>query len=207
MENRGKFIVFEGLDGSGKTTQIYRVRKEAEQNGIKTVSLREPTDNVIGKVVRDALKKRIVLSHETLAHLFAADRIEHINKRLLPELSAGTVCICDRYIFSSLAFQGAFLPFEQVLFYNKYAAETLMPDLTVFIDLPPAACMRRVSKDRQRAELFENEESMALVYRNYTRAFERFPEANIVRVNGEAGEEDVFAEIWKHVGRVLGLGR
>jgi len=137
MSGRGRFIVFEGLDGCGKTTQLFSLKNKLLEYGVKSKDEREPSDGIIGILTRSAVKKKITFQPETLAHLFAADRYEHVISDILPELERGVHVLCDRFVFSNMAFQGLSLPMEKLLTYNRLTLDTLMPDMTVFIDVPP----------------------------------------------------------------------
>lgn len=117
----GRFIVLEGLDGAGTTTQTERLASLLRSEGHDVVTTREPSDGPVGTMLRQALTGRLglpqgrgPLAQETLALLFAADRTDHLHARILPALEQGKVVLCDRYVLSSLAYQGASLPMAWV---------------------------------------------------------------------------------------------
>lgn len=194
---RGRFIVFEGLDGCGKTTQMFYLRKKLLEAGVRCKEEREPSDGIIGLITRGAVRKKMVFGTETMAHLFAADRYEHVINDILPELERGISVLCDRYVYSSLAFQGLSMDMDKLLMYNKAALETLMPDLTLFIDVPAAVCARRISNERTHLELFEGDETLK-IRESFLRAFELFP-ANVKIIDGDNSEEAVFTQVWDAV--------
>jgi dTMP kinase len=106
VTERGKFIVFEGLDGCGKTTQLLLLSERLKRAGVPHIATREPSDgNPVGRLVRDAVHGSVTLENETLALLFAADRYQHIQTEILPALTRGAHVLCDRYYYSNLAYQ------------------------------------------------------------------------------------------------------
>ena len=202
MGKRGKFIVFEGLDGCGKTTQMFYLKKKLLERGIKCREEREPSGGIIGLLTRGAIMKKMTFSEETMAHLFAADRYEHVVNDILPELERGIHVLCDRFVFSSLAFQGLSSPMEKILTYNQAALDILTPDLTLFIDVPPAVCLRRLTDERVHLELYEGDETEAL-RDSFKRAFALLPGINLRVINGDDDEAVVFERIWEAVNLIL----
>lgn len=155
-KRRGRFIVLEGVDGSGITTQAAKLAHWLEQfYGKKVLSTKEPSDGPIGLILRQALNKRLQgFNSETLALLFAADRIDHINHTILPALENGNDVICDRYLWSSLAYQGRSLNQEWIREINSKA---IYPDLTIFIRVEPYVTLERIQQNRFQVDLFEQE--------------------------------------------------
>ncbi|MDR1704697.1 MAG: dTMP kinase [Clostridiales bacterium] len=202
MRKKGKFIVFEGIDGSGKTTQSFSLVKRLRKEGIRCKGEREPSDGIIGLIARGAIRKKIEFRPESLAHLFAADRLEHVVNDIIPELENGTSVVCDRFIHSSLAFQGAFMPMETVLEYNSHTAELITPDLTLFIDVPPRVCADRKENERSGADLYENVGALTAARDNFNKAFVMLPR-NVRIIDGDANEQEVFARIWEEVIRLF----
>jgi dTMP kinase len=198
LVKRGKFIVLEGIDGCGKTTQLFNLKKKLRDEGIRCKDEREPSDGIIGMIARSAIRKKIVLRPESLAHLFAADRLEHVVTDIIPELENGTSVICDRFIHSSLAFQSVYLPMETVFEYNRHTAELITPDLTLFIDIPPGVGASRKKNERSDAELFENIDDLTKARENFLRGF-KLHKANLTTIDGDADENTVFLRIWEEV--------
>ena len=164
MSGAGKFIVLEGLDGCGTTTQTALLKDWFSREGVvfgKCAATYEPTPGPVGGVIRLALNRRLDLDSRTMALLFAADRTDHIFKAddgcqepgVLHLLSQGVHVVSDRYLLSSLAYQSLDLPMEWVLMINSRA---ITPDLTIFIDLDPQVSQDRLRQGRSHEDLFED---------------------------------------------------
>ncbi|MEM3420867.1 MAG: dTMP kinase [Candidatus Hadarchaeum sp.] len=154
---RGKFICIEGLDGSGKSTQVRLLANWLRNLGYKVVVTEEPTGGPIGKIIKLALagKLRIPVAAEAL--LFAADRLQHVEQVVAPSLNSGKFVISDRYTASSLAYQSARgLPLKWVMKVNEMAPE---PDLMILIDVPAEVSAQRINRSRK---LDEFEKSLEL---------------------------------------------
>lgn len=204
---RGKFIVFEGLDGSGKTTQMKLVTKFLESKGKPCFSTHEPTDSPFGGLLKSCLTGRVDTDERAIAALFAADRLDHILNNvngIKKKLDEGVNVFCDRYYFSSFAYNGEFVPFEWVVEINRPAREILRPDLTVFIDLPSEESMRRV-KRRGETERYETTEKQKKIRERFYSAFRRFPDENIAIVTSEEDKEKTQAKIREAVLPLFGL--
>lgn len=199
MPERGKFIVFEGIDGCGKTTQLKKLSDKLSAFGIAHIAEREPTDGVIGRLARETVKKNLVVRHETLALLFAADRIEHVENVIKPALDSGVHVLCDRYVFSSLAYQSSSLPMKNIIDANAFALK-LLPDLTVFINAAPETCIKRINENREETELFESIEQARLIRDNYFTSFGMFSgKANVAVIDGNGAADKVFALVMENV--------
>ncbi len=191
---RGKFIVFEGPDGSGKSTQLRLFSEYLTERGIAHECEREPTGDTLGLMVRRVLSGELDYEPETLALLFSADRREHI-KRMRSALQGGLHVLCDRYVYSSIAYQGLALTPERVCEINRENIENLLADVVVYIDLPTEKCMERIAKNRDSTEIFETSERIARVRENYEIAFERLDPAVLLRIDGSGTPEEVFEQI------------
>ena len=202
-----KFIVIEGLDGSGKSTQIRLLAESLRAMGRAVAETAEPTPTAIGGLVRDALAGYPSRTPEEIAALFMADRVAHntdpvrgINKML----SDGKDVICDRYYYSSLAYQGSVTDAEWVARINLDCPEIRKPDLCVFLDLDYAACCRRMERDRSFREIYETEDMLNAVRKRYFTAFERLKNRdNIVIVDAGRTVEEVAGDILAAVQAVL----
>ncbi|HBA96917.1 MAG TPA: dTMP kinase, partial [Lachnospiraceae bacterium] len=131
MGTKGHFIVFEGIDGSGKTTQIDLLKKHIEENGFICYKTKEPTDGPVGSLLRQCLAGSVQTDEMTLAALFAADRLDHIlnnQNGLLKKLDEGISVISDRYILSTYAYQSVRVPLDWVMALNSMAAGKIHPD-------------------------------------------------------------------------------
>lgn len=194
MSARGRFIVLEGIDGCGSTTQARRL---AAALGAHLTA--EPTDGSIGKLIRDVLTGRTSrrMSAATMALLFAADRLDHVDGEIEPLLAAGTSVVSDRYDLSSLAYQSATsadgdlaLPWIREL--NRRA---LRPDLTLVIDVDADTAAERRRARGAAAELYEVDElqrRLAGVYRDAERLV---PGDRVVHIDGSAGADAVFGAV------------
>jgi dTMP kinase len=193
MAKKGVFIVIEGLDGSGKTTQAkLLVEKLKKYNAVFTT---EPSNGKTGTYIRNqCLYENTRLPTESEALLFAADRIEHCQTEVKPALDAGKVVVCDRYIYSSLAYQGsAGLSLDWIKTIN---ARALQPDFCVFIDVPPEKVIERLQRKKSVMETLENQQKVREVYLKFVEKGE------LVRVDGDKPVETVAEELY---GKVLDL--
>jgi dTMP kinase len=197
------FIVLEGIDGSGKSTQLEILNNRLKAEGLKVYKTCEPTDGPIGKMIRDIFNHRLEADHRTIAGLFVADRLDHLlNKTngLLKMLDEDYVVISDRYYFSSYAYQSPFMPMDWVISANSMSAELLRADATIFIDVPPETCMQRLNKNRSTTELYETLENLKTVRAKYFEAFERLKsKENIIVIDGNRSPELIADDIWKQL--------
>lgn len=185
----GKFVVLEGLDGAGTTTQAEALGAALRASGLTVHVTREPSDGPVGLLIRQALTHKLdrwgargPLASETLALLFAADRTDHLHAEILPALSRGEVVLCDRYLLSSLAYQGAELPLPWVEAINDYATP---PDLTLFLEVDPALAATRRAARGGEPELFEAEERQRKIAKQYLSVIRRRAgKERIVRLDG-----------------------
>lgn len=178
---RGRFIVFEGGEGSGKSTQIRNLQEFLKSKGIASIQTFEPGGTSLGISVRELLLKPTggSMDPKTEALLFAAVRAEHVSEKILPALTAGTWVLCDRYIDSSLAYQGVArgLGMRRIRELNEWATSGLLPDRSYFLDIDPSDGMARV---QQRLNLQGSEtqkdrlENEAIAFHEKVRASYRF---------------------------------
>lgn len=156
------FITFEGPDGAGKSTIIKLVHEKLVQDGFNIVLTREPGGTPIAEKIRDIIldNSNQALDARTEALLYAASRRQHLVEKIWPALKEGKIVLCDRFLDSSLAYQGGGrnLGVENVLNINLFATENTYPDLTLFFDVSPEVGLARVSKDKKRiADRLDNE--------------------------------------------------
>ncbi len=189
------FIVFEGLDGAGTTTQIRNLAKYYEFNKREYTITREPTSNPIGELVRKVLQKKVETTPEALAFLYAADRSDHLYNpsygiaRLIEE---GRIVMSDRYFYSSIAYQSVECDPSLIRTINSFPS----PEFLIFIDTPVEDCMRRIDKRGEEKELFDRAEFLTAVRKNYLAELERLPEGvNLLVVDGRKSIEDTEKEI------------
>ena len=188
------FVTFEGVDGSGKTTQAELLARALRDEGREVVATREPGGTELGERVRELLLDGGEVSRWAEAALFAAARAELVERVIAPALSAGKDVVCDRYIDSSLAYQGIArgLGVERVLELNLHATRGLLPDRTVLVLVPPDEARRR-SSGEDRIER-EGADLQAAVDEAYRQLAELFPN-RIVTVDGTGAPEDVAKEV------------
>ncbi|QRN85145.1 dTMP kinase [Clostridia bacterium] len=155
------FITFEGPDGSGKTTQIERLTQTLEASGCHVVCTREPGGTQVAEKIRDILlfEMEETIHKETEMLLYASARAQHVRELIIPSLEAGYVVLCDRYIDSSLVYQGMArgLSLETVLAVNELAIGGVWPDLTFVLDLPVDESLSRLQKMNKELDRLEQE--------------------------------------------------
>lgn len=205
--NRGKFIVFEGIDGSGKSTQVQLLAERIKSISGSCYITREPTDSPIGSVIHQIMTGRIKTDNRVIAALFAADRLDHLlndTDGLLPMIRDGINVISDRYYFSSYAYHSVDMPMDWVIEANSESAKILRPDATIFIDVVPNVAIERISKNRQHSELFETLERLSEVRKKYFEAFQKEREKeNILIINGNKSIQEISEEIWSKVAPII----
>ena len=208
-QNQGRFIVFEGIDGSGKSTQIKKISKRITACDYKAYLTFEPTDGPIGSLIRQMLSGELETDQRTIASLFAADRTDHlVNKKngIRRKVDQGEIVLCDRYYFSSYAYHAQHIDMKWVIHANSLNAEILRPDLTVFIDVDPETCFERIKARRSNFEMYEKIHIMEKVRSNYFKAFDALKGIEkIVVVDGNGTMESVEEKIWMSVAKMLGL--
>ena len=203
----GNFIVIEGLDGSGKTTQIRLLSARLRSMGRTVAETAEPTASATGGLIRDALSGLTPRTGTEIAALFMADRVAH-NVHPVNGINAllgkGMDVICDRYYYSSLAYQGVVSDPEWVFHINVDCPEIRRPDLCVFLDLDDEECLRRMEAGRAFREIYENENTLLAVRKRYYNAFERLRSRDrIVTVNAARTPEEVAEDVFAAVREIL----
>jgi dTMP kinase len=197
------FLAFEGIDGSGKSTQVKWLANKLTRDGHKVYTTCEPTNGSIGKMIRDIFNHRTEGDHRTIAALFVADRLEHLLSKqdgILKKMKEGFTVITDRYYFSSYAYHSVHMDMAWVIEANKLSAQLLRPDLNIYIDIAPEISMNRIRKDRDSVEMYETLENQKNVHAKYAEAFLREKNVEkILMVNGDQTPEAVATEIWDAV--------
>ena len=167
--SRGRFIVLEGIDGSGTTTQAHALVRALEAGGARALYTREPSDGPIGRYIRSILRGEVAHSsgERTIAALFAADRLDHWDREIDPALSAGTHVVCDRYVLSSLAYQGVMTDDEPwIAALNAHAPPA---DPTVLLELSPTEAAQRRALRGEAEERYEPDATQVRVASAYVR--------------------------------------
>jgi len=196
---KGKFIVFEGLDGSGSSTHSDLIVKRLNAKGLKTILSKEPTNNLIGGLIRGILTKEWEISPNGLQLLFSADRAHHLERFIIPALNNGTNVILDRYMYSTIAYGTADGADKKwLLELNKYF---LVPDKVFFIKVSPQECIRRIGRDRGNFELFEETEKLRKVMNEYEKLAE--DNSNFLTLDNERDKNLVNDEIFDEVLKLI----
>lgn len=186
--SRGFFVCIEGLDKSGKTTQSLLLVESLRRGGFDAVYTTEPSSGEIGKFIRRHVlcrKQRIAVAVEAL--LFAADRADHIEREIKPLLKEGKIVVSDRYVYSSLAYQGAAnLDIEWITNINKLA---LTPDLAIYLDVPVEVVFQRCKSQKSVMEYPNIQKRVQEVYLNLVR------EGKMIPIDGKRSIEEVAKDI------------
>ena len=198
--SRGRFIVFEGLDGSGKGTQIELLVSEMKKQGRTVFQTAEPTASSTGGMIRDALSGLVKRDAYELSALFLADRIFHnVNPsgiRHYPD--EGIDVVCDRYYYSSFAYQGSEADPDWVMDMNLNCREVLRPDVCIFLDISPEVGDRRISDNRLEREIYEDQRTQQRIRQRFYEVFDLLKDReNIQIVDASRTVKEVSADIYK----------
>ena len=197
---KGLFISFEGNDGSGKSSALTKVKEKLTNLGLNVIYTREPGGSEISERIREVIldKNNYGMDDLTEAYLYAASRREHVVKTIRPALAEGKIILCDRFIDSSLAYQGFArgLGIDKVYDLNQYATEGLLPDLTILVCVHPQIGLSRIKKDARNLDRLELEELEFhnKVYQGYLEVAKRFKDRFVI-VNGEKSQSEVLEEV------------
>jgi dTMP kinase len=189
------FIVIEGLDGAGTTTQLKKVATQLIKKGYNIHNTFEPTDRPIGKLVRDVLAKRFITTPLTLAKLYATDREDHLYNSedgVIKHINNNEIVISDRYFYSSLAYQGVECDWEIVKSLNNYPH----PQILIFIDTPVEECLNRINSRGADKDIFEHNDFLEKVYNNYIKILNELPEkVTLIKIDGTLSVEKITETI------------
>lgn len=213
-KQRGRFIVLEGIDGAGTTTQMRHVVEWLSKRGELVHATREPTDGPIGALLRQVLRGRLVatpgaavgdhkpqpIDPSAVALLFAADRLDHLHSELVPQLEAGRHVVCDRYVLSSLAYQGLDVDLRFVRSINEKA---IAPDLTIFLRVRAEVAMARIETSRTQRETFEQLPLQRKIAAGYEKALESYRDGQLVILDGEEETSAVTTKVRAAVERLF----
>jgi dTMP kinase len=205
---KGKFITFEGTEGSGKTSVIKEVRKHYEEQGYQVMVTREPGGIAISEKIRDILlnKENTEMDPRTEALLFAAARRQHLVEKIIPALEKNMIVLCDRFVDSSLIYQGYArnIGIDKVYEINYFAIEDALPDLTIFVNVRPEVGLKRVfqtpNREVNRLDL-ENMDFHRMIYKGYLELTEKYD--RIKMVNGEQAIDKVAKEAITLIDKIL----
>ena len=199
MERKGLLIAFEGIDGTGKTTQVELLAGVLRQRGLRVVATREPTDGQYGRRIRELYKNRKSVTPEEELALFLDDRREHVTQVVAPALASGKVVLTDRYYYSTAAYQGAAGHDPQkIIAANELFAP--VPDLVIMLEAPVSLGVHRVQKIRgETLNDFEQEGTLARV----ARIFAELKGSNIRRIDGTGDAKMVHALVMENVAELF----
>jgi dTMP kinase len=213
VERKGRFIVLEGVDGCGSTTQTRRVVEQLCAAGHDARATCEPSDGPVGTMIRAALEKRLTakngeprkLDWATLALLFAADRLDHVNSFIVPALAAGAVVVSDRYTLSSIVYQSVTAPEigDAVAWIGSLNRAALVPDLTIVLDVPVDLAAERRRARGGPEELFDALSLQARLAEAYARSKELLPQERIEHVSGVGTPESITERLLSLIGPTL----
>lgn len=198
----GKFIVFEGLDGSGQSTQADLLKNFLVKKGFEVVLTKEPTkESQASREIRETLDKKINITPQKLQELFTQDRREHLENLIIPALKEGKMVISDRYFFSTFAY--GVLGGLDLTWLMKINDEFLIPDAAFILKVKPAICVSRIEKRGSAKTLFEEVEKLSRVWQTYVILPNHIENAYII--DGEKTIEEVFADVKSLVHSKLNL--
>ncbi|MBP3759104.1 MAG: dTMP kinase [Firmicutes bacterium] len=204
---RGLFISIEGPDGSGKSTQIENIKKFFEDKNIEIVFTREPGGTAIGERIREIILDNSFKEMDpmTEAMLYAASRAQHVAQVIGPALEAGKVVVCDRFVDSSLAYQGFGRELgDAVEVINSYAIGPYMPDVTFLMKLDPNEGKHRIQENRDTQDRLEHEKLAfhRKVYKGYLELEKRYPD-RILGIDASRGIDEIRDEIYKKLEEII----
>jgi len=196
---KGLFVVIDGVDGAGLGTQVQMLVQWLNKKLKKVVVTKEPSNGLLGGIIKAALRHEWKTDARTLQLLFTADRAHHVQKVILPALREGATVVCDRYILSTYCYGMADgLKLEWLRSLNE---EFPKPTITIILDVPPSVSLERIKRSRIGVELFEETKKLQRVRENYHRLRNEFP--NTFIVDGTKSIQEVHKEIKKIVQRFL----
>lgn len=199
--NKGKFIVFEGGEGSGKTTILEMIYDYLMDKGIDCIKTREPGGIKIAENIREVIldTDNTNMDSKTEALLYAAARRQHLVEKIIGALDEGKIVLCDRFIFSSLAYQGYArnLGIEEIYNINKFAVGDYMPDLNILFDLDPEVGLARINKNKDREINRLDLEELDFHYKvreGYSILSEKYKNS-FMKINAEESVNEVFEKV------------
>lgn len=212
---RGRLISLEGIDGAGTSTQASRMVEAMQRQEYPCHVTREPSDGPVGTLIRQFLSHRLVVPGpsgprpprmETMALLFAADRVDHDECEILPNLKDGVTVICDRYLHSSIAYQTLTAPDSEeaaLQWVTQINSRSRIPDLVLVLDVPPAEASRRRRIRGGPEQMYEQDALQKRLAAFYADLPRRFPDQNIKVIDGTRSRDEVHADCWSSTLQVL----
>ena len=205
MTAKGRFVVLEGIDGAGTTTHVGRLAERLRTMRVPVRATREPSDGPIGTLVRQVLTGRVVVpggrapGWVTMALLFAADRMDHVESDIDPFIAEGGVVVSDRYDASSLAYQSVSSgadPKEAVEWIRTLNRYVRRPDLTIVLDVSPETASERRLHRGEPAQLYEQNEVQRALAAFYKDLAMHMPKDRVVVIDASGSVEEVHARVW-----------
>jgi dTMP kinase len=198
----GKYYALEGIDGSGKTTQVEKLAEFIQKDNKKILITKEPTEGEIGNLIKKVVTKEIILPAMSLQYLFSADRAVHLHEVVIPALKEGKIVISDRSLWSAVAYGIADLNLQEnekerlLIAYNVLAmyGGYLVPDKTFIIDVPFNIAIERVKERKKEITIYENEEKLSKVQKEYEWMAQKFKDILLI-IDGAQSIENVFSQI------------
>lgn len=205
-KTQGRLIVLEGIDGAGKTTQASLLEAHLRKKGREVFRTAEPTPFPSGVALREALGGKVKKSECEMATMFVLDRIAHNihpTEGICAILDAGKDIICDRYYYSTLAYQGQSTDYAWVKSMNLSCPEIRKPDLCIYLDLTPAQSLERIRAGRDSVEIYENEETLTRVRNAFLSVLDDLSATDrIVRIDAYRTPEEIAKDIADAVDRL-----
>ena len=195
---KGRFIVFEGIDGAGKSTQIEKLRQKLVSEGRRVFITAEPTQSVTGGILRDALSGNYSRTASELAAMFLSDRVFHNvnpNTGINQALEKGFDVISDRYYYSSFAYQGLDSDINWVIDMNLNCPDIRKPDLCIFLDLDANKSKERIDTNRATVEIFEHSSLLSKIRRKFFDVFSMLKDENIEIIDASGTVDEVAVKI------------
>lgn len=204
--DRGLFITFEGPDGSGKTTQIERLKTFIQSKGYDAILTREPGGTAIGEKLREIVldKHNMEMDYMTEALIYAAARAQHVAQVIKPALEEGRTVICDRFMDSSIVYQGYGRKLgDCVRIINEFAVRGCFPDITFLLKVDPEIGKLRIKADDQDRLELEKLDYHRAVFQAYEELERKYPE-RIIGIDAGRSIDEISREIQAHIARLLG---
>lgn len=190
-KRKGRFIVFEGIDGAGSTTQLNMLHDYLKKKKVPTLKTQEPTDSFIGKLIGEVLRGKHKVDPKAFQLLYCADRENHLSSEIVPALESGKVVLCDRYYYSTIAYGFLKLNYDWLV---SICADFPRPDLAFYVDTPVSVAMDRM-KNRQHKEFFEREKWLGKVRETYLKLMRS--DKRCVILDGTKSREEIFKQVLK----------
>lgn len=196
------FIVFEGIDGCGKSTQMRLLEKRLKKDGMATELTREPTDEGTGRLIRKILSGEEMATRKALALLYAADRDNHLYgpNGVLKKINEGKLVLSDRYFYSSLAYQAVDATYEFVSMINDFPH----PEFLIYLDLDVASALKRINERSEKTDIFEKQDFLEKVSANFEKALSLIPkEVKLLKVSTSGTEAETAERIYSFISQHL----